>query len=182
MSQVKSINESSEVYEVVISRVWNSLVRCKHVRVRRGMHALCMSSVTCMNESCHTYESVTSHVWMSPVTRKNESCHTYKWVMSHLWMSHVTRANESCHPYEWVMSPKNTNESDKARMNFMCCSVLQYVAVCCSVMQCFAVYCSVLQCVAVWRGTNILPNSRRMSHVTPMNKSCHKCEWVMSHV
>jgi len=32
---------------------------------------------------------------------------------------------------------------------YMCCSVLQCVAVCCSVLQCVAVCCSVLQCVAV---------------------------------
>ena len=33
---------------------------------------------------------------------------------------------------------------------FLCCSVLQCVAVCCSVLQCAAVYCSVLQCVAMY--------------------------------
>ena len=33
--------------------------------------------------------------------------------------------------------------------SFVCCSVLQCVAVCCSVLQCVAVCCSVLQCVAV---------------------------------
>ena len=33
--------------------------------------------------------------------------------------------------------------------DWMCCSMLQYVAVCCSVLQCVAVCCSVLQCVAV---------------------------------
>ena len=32
---------------------------------------------------------------------------------------------------------------------YVCCSVLQCVAVCCSVLQCVAVCCSVWQCVAV---------------------------------
>ena len=34
-------------------------------------------------------------------------------------------------------------------LRYVCCSVLQCVAVCCSVLQCVAVFCSVLQCVAV---------------------------------
>ena len=34
-------------------------------------------------------------------------------------------------------------------IHYVCCGVLQCVAVCCSVLQCVAVYCSVLQCVAV---------------------------------
>ena len=33
--------------------------------------------------------------------------------------------------------------------DWLCCSVLQCVAVCCSVLQCVAVCCSVLQCAAV---------------------------------
>jgi len=50
-----------------------------------------------MDASCHTYECVTSHIWMSHVTRMNDSCHTYEWgmshiewFMSHLWMRHVS--------------------------------------------------------------------------------------------
>ena len=34
-----------------------------------------------------------------------------------------------------------------AAVCYVCCSVLQCVAVCCSVLQCVAVCCSVLQCV-----------------------------------
>jgi len=37
---------------------------------------------------------------------------------------------------------------DTRGLYFVCCSVLQCVAVCCSVLQCGAVCCSVLRCVA----------------------------------
>ena len=41
---------------------------------------------------------------------------------------------------------------------WLCCSVLQWVAVCCSVLQWIAVCCSVLQCIIVCRRADICRN------------------------
>jgi len=51
-----------------------------------------------------TNEWVTSHIWMSHVTRMNRWCHTCEWVMSHIWMSHITYLNSWCRTYGWVIS------------------------------------------------------------------------------
>jgi len=47
------------------------------------------------------------------------------------------------------MKPQHgTSVAARHSEQWVCCSVLQCVAVCCSVLQCVAVCCSVLQCVA----------------------------------
>ena len=96
--------------------------QCSHV-------AHCSGEWVMARESCHTYDWVTSHIWMSHVTRTNESCRKYEWVMSqiwmshgtrvisYIWMSHVTHMNESCRTYEWVMARESchTYEWDTSR-------------------------------------------------------------------
>jgi len=63
----------------------------------------------------------------------------------------------------------------------VCCSVLQHVAVCCSVLQCVAVCCSVLQCVAVCQMRHVFHlNVQHISfvcmtcliHTRNMSRSC----------
>jgi len=44
--------------------------------------------------------------------------------------------------------PPLPNSVIQLATHYLCCSVLQCVAVCCSVLQCVAVCCSALQCVA----------------------------------
>ena len=51
---------------------------------------------------------------------------------------------------------------------YMCCSVLQCVAVCCSVLQCVAVCCSVLQCVAVCCSVAVCPDHTCAHHICDM--------------
>ena len=119
------------------------------------------------------------------------SCSELQWVAvcCRVWLAE-TRL--SC--YIWMNNVTHMNA-------FMCCSVLQCVAVCCSVLQCVAacgsvlqsvagtcqschtckwtnklpcvaVYCSVLQCVAVC--CSVLAMSHmRISHVTCMDESYH---------
>ena len=179
-----------------------------------------MSHSTHMNEACLTYEWVMSHIWMSHVTRMNESFHTHEWVHvpNVLWCVAVNCSElqwiaVSCSELQWVavccrVWLAETRLSCYIWMNnvthmnaFMCCSVLQCVAVCCSVLQCVAacgsvlqsvagtcqscqtckwtnklpcvaVYCSVLQCVAVC--CSVLVMSRMwISHVKCMNESYH---------
>jgi len=58
-----------------------------------------------VNKACNTHVSnsrqmcgwVTSHVWMSHVTRLYESCHSWEWVMSHVWINYVARGDKSCY-------------------------------------------------------------------------------------
>jgi len=106
-----------------------------------------------MHESCHTYEWVTSHIWMSHVTRlwwirvdsvehvfqmclrhvthMKETCHTQESIASRIW----TRMNTSRHVYE-----KGIHKSR-------------------SVMS------------RVW-----------MSHVTHMDGSCHMCACTFTYM
>jgi len=49
-------------------------------------------------------------------------------------------------------------------MTWVCCSVLQCVAVCCSALQCVAVRCRVLQCVAVLRVMRTCSTSPPTTH------------------
>jgi len=57
------------------------------------------------------------------------------------------RFREATHPC-FELRP-TCSDGYKTATCYVCCSVLQCVAVCCSVLQCVAVCCSVLQCVAV---------------------------------
>jgi len=79
--------------------------------------------------------------------------------MSHRWMSHVTHTNESCHAQAWVMSRiwmshVTQNES------------------------CHAYACVVLHVSMI----SVTHTHMWMIHVTHMNESRHKYEWVMSHI
>jgi len=87
--------------------------------------------------------------------------------------------NHCSHP---IMVP-DTEVLERVVANYVCCSVLQCVAVCCNVLQCVAVCCSVLHCVSETRTTwRCIPSvTPKTSHITHNQKACHTYAQVMSH-
>ena len=130
--------------------------------------------------SCHTYEWVKWHVWMSHVTHiwKHLSYHTYEWVMSHVWISHMTRMNESCHTHLATPVMSHVWMSHVTHMNGDVIHIWLLNAV--NQVFFFLSRGYVISHIAT-RHMNVIWLVR-MRHVTHMNESCHKYEWVMSHI
>jgi len=128
-----------------------------------------MSHVTHINESWMSHVTHMNESWMSHVTHMNESashvmnesCHTYEWVTPHTWTSHVTRINESCHTYDRVMSHTwmrhGTHTHESFHIHTWACHEIGGAL------------------------THVLRvTSHKWRHVTHVNESRHKCEWVMA--
>jgi len=100
-SRVTKMNESCHTYNWVMSQVRMSYVKTQLSHVIQIMSHVRLSHVARANElrqdtteSCHPNRFVESH----------KSCNTYEWVTSHAWMSHITRTcsrltclNDLCH-------------------------------------------------------------------------------------
>ena len=123
--------------------------------------------------------------------RGGEPCHMYQWIMQHVRMSHVTYMNDACHIHEGVMWRIRTSDvahmNDSRRINqcftsHMSCDRYQWfmshtwmshnahIKESCDTYQRVNVTHMNASC-DTWTG-----------HITEINRSCHRLEWVMSDV
>ena len=86
---------------------------------------------------CNTLQRTATHF--------NALQHTATYCNTPIWHHHIYSV-EFVVPFTRCFSKKFRNQS---LLTYMCCSVLQCVAVCCNVLQCVAVRCNAFQCVAV---------------------------------
>jgi len=166
-----------------------------------------MSHGTHMNESWHTYKWVMSHMWMSHVADTNESCSVVyfgvEWVTLQIRMSHhmcdmtrnciVTWISHMCATCDWVTL--------QIRMGHVALICLSHVTYCSGSLGEFRNHIAhmsfgiILHTCAIWyiclRSSSfgiILHiwvsescHTHERSHVTDMNESRRRSEWVTSH-
>ena len=209
---VTYMNESCYIYEWVLSHIWMSHVThmnkwresshtyeyiciCDMTRIyicdmtiymwHDYIHIRDMTHTrhfTGINGSCHTYEWVTSHTWMSHVTRTNESHHTYtyKWVLSHIWMNHVTHMNESDHitHVTYAYMSHVAHRSYRVISHHTCHTCIHV-----HINESYHTYEWIMS--HMWSQGHRSTPSRLViwiSHAAHMNESCHTYECVMPHV
>jgi len=170
------MNEPCHIYQWIVTHVWKLHVTyvnksCNTQQRLEGLHHehVVTNVVTNDKASVSGRSTCTNLISNINLIRNiNESCHTYEWVMSHIWMSHVTHMDESClisissgismfMPHVWVMSH--------------IVGVMLHTWVMC--------VCQIYHSAAlIWGCVTWLIH---ICHMYAM-KSCHICEWVMSHI
>jgi len=161
------MQESCNTYTRVMSRIW-------------------MSDVTHMKESCHTYERVISHIWISHVLQ----VHIYEWVMSHICELYiVTYRTYECvtyRSYEWYV--RTCVRTYVHVVHIFICRIYEWCHKTCCIVHMYVSYIysyvgymsDVTQHVVsyIWmcyvtNGGVMSHKSKRGSHVTHLNESCH---------
>jgi len=117
---------------------------------------------------------------MSHVTLRNEPCCTSELVTSHIWMSHVTRNTSEVKPRVLVIWYKDAGDlSHTLQHTATHCHSMQHSAALCNTLQHTAAYCNALQHTAAH--CNTLQHTAAHCN-THLNMTCYKVAGDMSHV
>jgi len=124
---------------------WISKRTIRIVHERTGKY-VCCSVLQCVAVCCSALQcvAVCCSVLQHPCCRRNH------WQVCVIWYVVVhCRFADSWSVLQWISKRTTICIVDKITGRYVCCSVLQCVAVCCRVLHCVALCCNALQCVAV---------------------------------